>query len=715
MKEFFDKCIEAVSDLSEIWIIKAMRKGIIYGMPLILIGSIVLLILNLPIDIFQASMDDILGDEWRLLFLYMLDGTLNIISISVLIGISYAIMQDYKSIRESSLFTATTISVVLGCFLMFVKSDQLLPARNAANTGLFVAIIFSVAVTCLFLWFYKHRLLKARVKSYNVDNMMNRTISLIEPALLTFLTVASLKTVLVNINVNIISMSLLTNFLRNINDFVATAIFEIITQVLWFFGLHGSNILETVTLEIFNANSNINAAAVMAGGQATQIFTKQFLDIFVYMGGSGSALCLITALLIKGEKTSSYRLAKFSFLTAVFNINEILVFGLPVIFNLFFLIPFVITPVILTAITYLAMYIGWVPLTLSNNINWTTPVILGGYAATGSISGAILQIFNLCIGTLVYIPFVEFYEKHKSKVNKNVLSELVSEVLEDAGNSSHSFIDRDDEIGNLARSLANDILSALDTGNNIFYMEFQPQISYDGEMVGAEALLRWNHEFYGFVPPPVIIKIAEEFGLTHMLGNWIIKNSISEISKFNKQGIKDIVFSINLTVAQMNNIKIVDFIKSVITEEKVDPNFIEFELTESTAFEHTSETMYVINGIRNFGPRLAIDDFGMGHSSLLYIKDFRINSVKLDKVLVEDIVRDVNSQEIVSSIASLCNMLNLTLIAEYVETEDQREKLYSLGCKIFQGYYYSKSLKSDAFIKYANEMIVSVPSNENQE
>lgn len=705
MKEFIDKCIDTASNLSEIWILKAMRKGIIYGMPLILIGSMVLLILNLPIDFFQTAMDDILGSEWRTLFLYVIDGTMNIISVSVLIGISYAIMQDYKSIRESSLFTATTISVVLGCFLMFVKSDQLLPARNAANTGLFVAIIFSVAVTCLFLWFYKHRLLKARVKSYNVDNMMNRTISLIEPALLTFLTVASLKTVLVNINVNIISMSLLTNFLRNINDFVATAIFEIITQVLWFFGLHGSNILETVTLEIFNANSDINAAAVMAGGQATQIFTKQFLDIFVYMGGSGSALCLITALLIKGAKTSSYRLAKFSFLAAVFNMNEILIFGLPVIFNLFFLIPFVITPVILSAITYLAMYIGLVPLTISNNINWTTPIILGGYVATGSIRGSILQIFNLFIGTLIYIPFVEFYEKHKSKVNKNVLSELVVEILEGAGSSSHSFIDRDDEIGNLARSLANDILSAIDTGNNTFYMEFQPQISYDGEMVGAEALLRWNHEFYGFVPPPVIIKIAEEFGLTHMLGNWIIKNSISEISKFNKQGIKNIIFSINLTVAQMNNKKIVAFIKSVITEEKVDPKFIEFELTESTAFEQTPETMYVINEIRNFGPRLAIDDFGMGHSSLLYIKDFRINTVKLDKVLVEDIERDINSQEIVSSVVNLCNMLNLTLVAEYVETKEQMEKLYSLGCKIFQGYYYSKSLKSDAFVKYANKMI----------
>ena len=345
VKDIIAKWIDFASNLSDMWVLKAVRKGLIYNLPLVFVGSLVLMILNLPVVFFQDIMNDIFGVQWRSILLLIHDGTLSVISICVLIGIAYAILQDKRPLKEGSYLFGTTISVVVGCFLLFVKDSSVLPQSNAESTGLFLAMIFSVIVTSLFLWFYNHRLLKIKMEKYRDDNMMNEIVSLVEPAIFTFGVVALAKYFYLELHSGQINMHFLTEILENYSDFTATIIFETITQLLWFFGFHGSNILETVTKEIFRMNSSINIVALLANGAPTQIFTKEFLDIFVYLGGSGSSLCLVAALLLRGSKNGTYKLAKFSLLPALFNINELIIFGLPVVFNLFFLIPFIVTPI----------------------------------------------------------------------------------------------------------------------------------------------------------------------------------------------------------------------------------------------------------------------------------------------------------------------------------------------------------------------------------
>ena len=183
--------------------------------------------------------------------------------------------------------------------------------------------------------------------------------------------------------------------------------------------MHGNNILEPVAQNIFAPGAEINKVMLDKGMQPDIIFTKTFFDSFVLMGGVGATICLVIALLLVGIHRNQKGLAKLSFLPLLFNINELLVFGIPIVLNPIFLIPFVGVPLLLTLTSFLAMYSGLVPCTI-NAVEWTTPVILSGYAATSSVSGSLLQLFNLVLGVACYIPFVKLSEsssKEQLKIN----------------------------------------------------------------------------------------------------------------------------------------------------------------------------------------------------------------------------------------------------------------------------------------------------------
>ncbi|MFQ8600501.1 MAG: PTS transporter subunit EIIC [Oscillospiraceae bacterium] len=154
----------------------------------------------------------------------------------------------------------------------------------------------------------------------------------------------------------------------------------------------------------------MNAQLAAAGQAPTEIFTKTFFDTFVLMGGCGSALCLLIAILVTSKRRNVKKLAKISLAPMLFNINELLLFGLPVIFNPMLLIPFILTPILLTLTSCFAVATGLVGCTVQS-VHWTTPVLLSGYAATGSVAGSVLQLINLAVGILTYLPFVRISQE----------------------------------------------------------------------------------------------------------------------------------------------------------------------------------------------------------------------------------------------------------------------------------------------------------------
>ncbi|WP_347559793.1 PTS transporter subunit EIIC [Clostridium sp. AM58-1XD] len=225
-------------------------------------------------------------------------------------------------------------------------------------------------------------------------------------------------------------------FLRLFNkisgNLLGILLYVVITHLLWFMGIHGTNTLEAVSRQLFEQNVEINQTLIMAGQMPTEIFSKTFLDTFVFLGGCGTALSFVLALCIASKQSHNRKISYVALPSALFNISEIAVFGFPIIFNLTMIIPFILTPVILTFTSALAIKAGLVP-AVTQSVEWTVPVLLSGYQATGSITGSLLQLVNLVIGIVIYIPFIRRSEQQETSNFKQAVRQMERDMpLENA-------------------------------------------------------------------------------------------------------------------------------------------------------------------------------------------------------------------------------------------------------------------------------------------
>lgn len=249
-----------------------------------------------------------------------------------------------------------------------------------------------------------------------------------------------------------------------------------------------------------------NQAMAAQGLVPTHVFSKTFLDTFVFIGGSGCALCMVLALFLAAGKNNNRRLAKLSLPAVVFNINELVLFGFPIIFSADMILPFILTPMVLSVISSFAMWFGLVPV-VSRSVEWTVPVLASGYLATGSVSGSLLQAFNLVVGTMIYIPFIRQSERVQDREFLGKIKRLEASMNEDERSVwVRDFRWNTYENQQTAKLLASDLEYALSKGALELY--YQPQVKRDGTLYGCEALLRWNYMGQGFVYPPLIIALA---------------------------------------------------------------------------------------------------------------------------------------------------------------------------------------------------------------
>lgn len=535
------------------------------------------------------------------------------------------------------------------------------------------------------------------------DPLIPKVLLLITPFCLTLVTVSLFRLLLAYLGIDDIN-HLIINLTKNIflsieNQFFASILFVFLNQVFWFFGVHGNNILYSVSQDLYMKAIDLNISALSTGAEPVHILTKPFLDVFVLIGGSGSTLCLLIAIFLAGKKNNSLKLAKIAFLTSIFNINEIIVFGLPVVLNPLFLIPYVLVPLVLTIIAYLTTFLGLVPVTIVP-VDWTTPPLLGGWLATSSWRGVALQIFNILIGTSLYYPFVRLHELQKQRAIFNTYEQLVQTVLSEDYSSNKKILNRNDYIGNMANALCFDIQAALEKKE--FFLEYQPQVDETGVVLGVEALLRWNHFLYGRVNPQVVVAIAEEAGIIKKLGKWVIEEACFQLAEWNKHGSVDIQMAINISPTQLND-KLVDILVNIFRTTKLNPKDIELEITETVAFGTNPETVNLLQEIKNLGVSIAMDDFGAGHASLYYMKHYNLDKIKIDGSITKDVIHNKSCQDIISSITYLAESMAITVIAEYVETLEQAEILKKLGCRQFQGYYFARPLSISQCVKAFNK------------
>ena len=233
---------------------------------------------------------------------------------------------------------------------------------------------------------------------------------------------------------------------------------------------------------------------------------------------------------------------------------------------------------------------------------------------------------------------------------------------------------------------------------NEFEVYYQPQIDIRTmRIVGMEALLRWRHPDRGLMTPGSFLSVAEERGFIVLIGDWVLRTALHQAKAFRDMGFPDFRVAVNLSARQFRELSLIDSIESAVKQSKLDPSSLELEITESVAMENVDLTFKVLERLRRTGISIAIDDFGMGHSSLSYLKKFPIDCLKIDRNFVEDLPDRFEDAAIVRSVIELAQGLNLRVVAEGVETKPQLDFLREHGCREVQGFYFGFPVPAPQF------------------
>jgi diguanylate cyclase (GGDEF)-like protein/PAS domain S-box-containing protein len=237
-------------------------------------------------------------------------------------------------------------------------------------------------------------------------------------------------------------------------------------------------------------------------------------------------------------------------------------------------------------------------------------------------------------------------------------------------------------------SLETDLYRALEREELLLH--FQPQVSLQsGQIVGVEALVRWQHPEIGLVPPAEFIPLAEENGLIGAIGKWVMRTACAQAKIWQDDGLTPFRIAVNISERQLRQTGIVQEIRDILEETGLDPCYLELELTESCVMKKAERALKKLNALRKLGITIAIDDFGTGFSSLSYLKRFPVDRLKIDRSFVHDMPQDANDVAIARAVITLGHSLNLSVVAEGVETQAQRDLLISIGCDEMQGFLYS--------------------------
>lgn len=248
-------------------------------------------------------------------------------------------------------------------------------------------------------------------------------------------------------------------------------------------------------------------------------------------------------------------------------------------------------------------------------------------------------------------------------------------------------------------TLENDLRKALEREQ--FFLDYQAKMTIsDGTIAGVEALLRWQHPQRGLVPPSQFIPLAEETSLIIPIGKWVLKEACRQGRRWLDQGLPPVCIAVNLSLRQFSDPHLLEDIKAALAETQLPPYLLELEITESMVMSNADRAVMLLKNIKSLGVRLAIDDFGTGYSSLGQLKQFPIDTLKVDRSFIKELPSDAEDKAITEAIIAMGKSLSLTVIAEGVETAQQEDFLRQHACDQMQGYYFSKPISAGQFAEF---------------
>jgi len=687
------KLTKFIGKIEDLTIVRAVRNGLIHITPVLIIGAFSLILQTFPVEAYQQFIATF-GDGILLKFFEVIyDATFGVLSVYM----TYSISRSYMKLKGDPK-TVKGGAIVVSVVSFFILSGAYLSDFGIDCTGprsMFLAIITGWGASSLYLRL--SQLLQGRSKTLfliGADREFNKMLSTFFPIVAVTLIFALFNTLIMKVFAVDSCRSLLSNAMNELFSygeigFLKGFFFVMLSSFLWFCGIHGSDTLEGVMQTYFAPGLVQNQAAVAAGVAPTAILTKEFFDCFVLMGGCGATLCLLISILLFSRSRGRRGLGMAAAFPMLFNINELMVFGLPIIFNITMLVPFLATPLVCYTVSYLAIATGLVPM-VTTEVTWTTPVLLGGFRATGSIAGGILQLVNVTIGVLIYTPFVRALDRRALENAKTNYESFMAYFKENEQSLSVICLTELDNVyGDFAKDLCFDLRHGM---NKQILLAYQPQYHYDGHCIGAEALLRWEHPLLGMLYPPLVIKLAQEGGFLPELEEKILEKALADRPKVLAQFGEDVKLSVNVTGTTVVTPRYLQFCRQLNEVEPFAGINICIEVTEQAAIFFSEETISTLRALREMGLLLAIDDFSMGQTSIHYLQENIFDIIKLDGSLVDGLFTHENSRDIILSIVQLAKTLNLTVLAEYVDSEEKRRLLHEIGCDNYQGYLYSPAV-----------------------
>lgn len=682
--------------------IQSIHSGFELSVPFLMVGAAALLLLNLPFSAYSSFLEAFWNGMLKTILTDIYTYTLGAISIILCLTVS-ASYARLAGDAENHLYSAVAlVSYMAFCSHALNQGSNIFDAR-----WLFTSLCITQLSCFFFRLSHQHQSLTGRLYMPGAGYLFNMAMKNLLPIIIIVAGFTCMGHFLYLIfgqeNIANFGSGLLLELFTNMpGGLLRTILYVLFIHIFWFFGIHGSNILEPVAKGIYEPLLAVNVELAAAGQAPTEIFSSGFLDTFAFMGGCGSTLCMAIALLLFSRKRYNRRLAMMVLPTTIFNTNEILLFGFPIVFNPQMLIPFLLTPVVQTCISAAAMTLGLVPLPCYP-VNWTVPAIYSGYLITGSIAGSVLQLFNIIIGIAIYAPFARAYEEKQVVTYKKAAEQMEKDALYgDLHGKSPGLMKFSYPGYTYARTLASDFDDALEHNEIMLY--YQPQMYAGSYIYGAEGLLRWQHPVIGFVSPLLILELAAERGKISELTYYLMERLCRDAKLMRPYLKTHMHLSLNLSADHVREEGFVSQVEEIFKDFPRTAITPVFEVTERTIMDFSDANFRKIKALKAKGVQFSIDDFGMGYNSITMLQEELFDEIKLDGSLIAQLQGNGRSREIVSKIIKLSDNLNYRVIAEGVETKEQRDELQELECRIFQGYYYSRPLPLAQLLKYLQEL-----------
>ena len=560
--------------------------------------------------------------------------------------------------------------VIFQSIAIFITTEVLVNAQSNLDTILSNNLLFLVIVIPLATVKSIDYFTPVKTTYQDIGAELNTSFTHIYSGIITFVLVTGLMVLLIELfKLALLALGLETLKI-NLSNEVLFLFRTLLNHFLWFIGLHGSH--------VYNAIFGVDILSEQA---FPGLNFRHFYEVFVVYGGAGATLSLIIAVFISAEDPHSKRIAKLAFPFAVFNINEVLLYGLPIIFNRKLVIPFILAPLVNTILAYAFLSAFAIEMTAAD-IPWVTPAFINSYIITqGNLAALALQAFLLTLGVLIYIPFVRHYTLEQSdSYQKKRLSEhlnLPVRLRNDRGSKAkkeqQSIIFHNEEVDRY--------ITLLKTAALLVY--YQPKVNIQQNVCHRfEALLRIQLND-GEVKGPFFLPTLEKAGLAPIIDLWVCQQVGSHLRDWKARPLPEI--SINLhpdTLARS------DLIEEIVSIHEGNP--VGFEIVERD-FLNNAAALGNIKQLKARGFKIFIDDFGTGMSSMENLCHVPVDMLKIDKSLA-DLILTRNGYIVCRNIVTLCRDMNFGSIIEGIEDEKQAEAASRLGVQLVQGFYFSAAL-----------------------